>query len=136
MEVKCFELRDKLEEAAEVDEEEIDKQVDELRKKLLEEMERGGGADSARLKGRGLKSHQVHELAEAKQREMKRMEKAFGISPDYEEVCYMPLIVLLKLTANLNRRGVIGKNKPSGKLTENTAIHQRTEDFSENSSPY
>lgn len=45
-----------------VDEEEIERQVDELRMKLLDEMKRGAGGVNAR----GLKPHQVHELAAAK----------------------------------------------------------------------
>lgn len=45
-----------------VDEEEIERQVDELRVKLLDEMKRGAGGVNAR----GLKPHQVHELAAAK----------------------------------------------------------------------
>jgi hypothetical protein len=81
IEVKCFELRDKLEEEG-VDEDEIDDQVDALRKKLTKEAERGGrsGGDA-----RGLKAHQVHDLAEAKIQETERVRKAFGISKDYEE---------------------------------------------------
>lgn len=88
--MKCLELRDKLEEEGELDEDEIEEQVDSLRKKLLEELERDDGAGAnggLREGGKGLKGHQVHELAEAKEREMKRMGKALGISPDYEEVC-------------------------------------------------
>ena len=67
-----------------MDGDEIEEQVDALRKKLLQELERGAG-DAGRKRA-GLKSHQVHELAEAKEKEMRRMEKALGISPDYEEV--------------------------------------------------
>ncbi|KAF8457237.1 cwf21 domain-containing protein [Terfezia claveryi] len=86
VEVKCFELRDKLEEEGKTDKDEIEEQVDSLRKKLLEELERGGGGvGDAGRKRAGLKSHQVHELAEAKEREMRRIEQALGISPNYEE---------------------------------------------------
>ncbi len=65
-----------------VDEEEIEKQTDELRKKLLKEMARGGGRGT---NGKGLKMHQVHELAEAKIKQDDRFRSALGISKDYEE---------------------------------------------------
>jgi len=101
VEVKVFELRDRLEDEEyatlstallrqrmmrltwdySVDEDEIEEQTDALRKKLLAEMERGGGRRDAR----GLKSHQVHELAEAKIKESDRFRSALGISKDYEE---------------------------------------------------
>lgn len=62
VEVKCLELQDKLEEAGEVDEEEIEKRVQKLRDLLLEELERGGGGmDRGKLK-----PHMVHEIAAAK----------------------------------------------------------------------
>ncbi|KAK4214543.1 putative pre-mrna-splicing factor cwc21 protein, partial [Rhypophila decipiens] len=88
VEVKVFELRDKLEEQ-EVDEEEIEKQCDELRQKLLAEMERkqngrpgAGGPGPLR---KNLKMYQVHELAEAKIKESERLRQALRISKDYEE---------------------------------------------------
>jgi len=97
---------------ARIDEEEIESQVDALRKKLL-----AGMNTNSRKDARGLKSHQVHDLAEAKmgmkqfsyhplepflctkkktQRltrfllslciaENDRFGKALGISADYEE---------------------------------------------------
>jgi hypothetical protein len=43
-------------------------------------MEKGAGKDS-----RGLKMHQVHELAEAKIKEDDRFRNALGISKNYEE---------------------------------------------------
>ena len=88
MEVKCFELQDKLEEEGKLEEDEIEEQVDALRKQLLDELERGGGAAAGdgRVKVKGLKAHQVHELAEAKLRENERFEKALGIALDYQEV--------------------------------------------------
>ena len=64
-----------------VDEDSIDDQCDALRKKLTTEQARGGGGPSAR----GLKSHQVHELAKAKIEESERLRRALGISKDYEE---------------------------------------------------
>ena len=64
-----------------VDEDAIDDQCDALRKKLTTEQARNGGGPSAR----GLKSHQVHELAKAKIEESERLRRALGISKDYEE---------------------------------------------------
>jgi hypothetical protein len=63
-----------------VDEEEIETQTESLRRKLLAEMEKGAAKDS-----RGLKMHQVHELAEAKIKESDRFRNALGISKNYEE---------------------------------------------------
>lgn len=65
-----------------VDEDEIDDQCDALRKKL--EAERKKGKDAGHS-AKGLKSHQVHELAAAKIQESERLRKALGISADYEE---------------------------------------------------
>ncbi|TGO32888.1 hypothetical protein BGAL_0089g00260 [Botrytis galanthina] len=79
VEVKVFELRDKLEEEG-VDEEEIEIQEEALRKKLLKEMERGNGPSR-----KGLKMHQVHELAEAKIKQDNKFRSALGISKDYKE---------------------------------------------------
>jgi hypothetical protein len=81
IEVKVFELRDKLEEDG-VDEDDIDDQCEALRRKLEEERKQGKelGPNAKRLK-----SHQVHDLAKAKQEESERLRKALGISADYEE---------------------------------------------------
>ncbi|KAF2471268.1 pre-mRNA-splicing factor CWC21 [Lindgomyces ingoldianus] len=81
IEVKVFELRDKLEEEG-VDEDDIDDQCDSLRKKL--ENERKQGKDFG-PNARRLKQHQVHDLAKAKIEESERLRKALGISADYEE---------------------------------------------------
>ncbi|KAL7273185.1 RNA-splicing factor [Rhizina undulata] len=78
VEVKCFELRDKLEEE-EVDEEEIEERVDTLRKKLLGELKKDPRKDA-----RGLKSS-YHESAAQKLVETERLRNALGISADYEE---------------------------------------------------
>ncbi|RYC55428.1 hypothetical protein CHU98_g10780 [Xylaria longipes] len=59
VEVKVFELRDQLEDEG-VEEDEIDRR-------------------------RGLKAHQVHELADAKIKESERLRNALKISKDYEE---------------------------------------------------
>ncbi|KFY32450.1 hypothetical protein V493_00183 [Pseudogymnoascus sp. VKM F-4281 (FW-2241)] len=80
VEVKVFELQDKLEDEG-VEEDEIEKQTEELRQKLLGEMKKG----TDRRDAKGLKSHQVHELAEAKIRESDRFRNALGISKNYEE---------------------------------------------------
>ena len=64
-----------------VNEDEIDDQCDALRKKLEAEQARSGGGPNAK----GLKSHQVHELAKAKIDESEKLRKALGISKDYEE---------------------------------------------------
>ena len=62
-----------------IDEDEIEIQTDALRKKLAVE------ADGSRASGRGLKAHQVHELAAAKIQESERLRRALGIREDYEE---------------------------------------------------
>jgi hypothetical protein len=98
IEVKVFELRDKLEEEGcvepltpspliqltltSVDEDEIDDQCEALRRKLDQERKEGKelGPNAKRLK-----SHQVHDLAKAKMEESERLRKALGISADYEE---------------------------------------------------
>jgi hypothetical protein len=68
-----------------VDEDEIEEKCAELRKKLLAEMEgrkNGRGDGPAR---KGFKSHQVHEMADAKIKESERLRNALKISRDYEE---------------------------------------------------
>ncbi|KAL2016241.1 hypothetical protein VTK56DRAFT_4046 [Thermocarpiscus australiensis] len=92
VEVKVFELRDRLEEEG-VEEEEIESRCDELRKKLLAEMEKNQAReDGDRRRGgvgpaprRSFKMHQVHELADAKIKESERLRQALKISKDYEE---------------------------------------------------
>ncbi|KAK0932918.1 RNA-splicing factor [Friedmanniomyces endolithicus] len=79
IEVKVFELRDKLEDEG-VEEDEIDDQCDALRKKLESQQAANGGP-----KAKNLKSHQVHELAKAKIVESEKLRKALGIREDYEE---------------------------------------------------
>ncbi|KAF3274521.1 RNA-splicing factor [Orbilia oligospora] len=78
VEVKCLELRDKLEDEG-LDEDEIEERVSALRTTLM------GQLDSQRVDARGLKSHQVHELAQAKMAENARLQRALQISSDYEE---------------------------------------------------
>ncbi|KAK5107118.1 RNA-splicing factor [Meristemomyces frigidus] len=79
IEVKVFELRDKLEDDG-VDEDEIDDQCTALRKELTSKSRPGDGPNS-----KSLKSHQVHELAKAKIQESEKLRRALGISADYEE---------------------------------------------------
>ncbi|KAI9772866.1 MAG: RNA-splicing factor [Geoglossum simile] len=77
VEVKVFELRDRLEDEG-VSESEIDLQTTALRKKLL-------SVSSAKSNAKALKPHQVHELAKAKMEESEKLRRALGISEDYEE---------------------------------------------------
>ena len=118
VEVKVFELRDKLEDdesvfiffrpplpsidsckerlvslhrlklnhvllSCRVDEEEIEKQTSELRKKLL--AERAGNRDDNPNQRKHFKPHEVHEQARAKIEESEKLRKALGISETYEE---------------------------------------------------
>lgn len=90
IEVKVLELRETLEDE-EVDEDKIDEECDQLREKLTKEMEREkqrdgrGGGGPKRVDGKGLKSYQVHELAEAKERESERLRRALGLKPGQED---------------------------------------------------
>ncbi|RFU79007.1 pre-mrna-splicing factor cwc21 [Trichoderma arundinaceum] len=81
IEVKVFDLRDQLEEE-EVEEEEIDRRCDELRKKLLSEMNSRNKANAPK---KAFKEHQVHEMADAKIKESERLRRALKIRSDYEE---------------------------------------------------
>jgi hypothetical protein len=72
-----------------IEEDEIERQCDGLRKKLLDDLQHGRPGprrtgDSPRA-GKGLKMHQVHELADAKIKESERLRQALKISKDYEE---------------------------------------------------
>ncbi|KAH9832786.1 Pre-mRNA-splicing factor CWC21 [Teratosphaeria destructans] len=80
IEVKVFELRDRLEDEG-VDEDDIDARCDTLRKELEDQQAKSGGKGS----NKNLKAHQVHELAQAKIEESEKLRKALGISRDYEE---------------------------------------------------
>ena len=91
IEVKVLELRDRLEEEAEKAEEEgkdvlgdgeIEERCEELRKKLVGVMEREAKNGRGAGGGRGLKSYQVHELAEAKERESEKLRRALGLKGD------------------------------------------------------
>lgn len=54
-----------------------------MREKLSNKKQQGQGADP--LKTKSLKSHQVHELAQAKIVESEKLRRALGIRQDYEE---------------------------------------------------
>lgn len=86
VEVKVFELRDLLEDEGKLDEDEIEKKCDKLRLELLQEM--GSSAGGRNGKGKGLKPHQVHELAEAKIKESERLRKALGIREEREGIAW------------------------------------------------
>lgn len=80
IEVKVLELRDTLEDAGK-DDDEIETETEKLRERLTQEMERGskkGAGGAAGSKSR-LKSYQVHEMAEAKERESERLRRALGL---------------------------------------------------------
>ncbi|SMQ54484.1 unnamed protein product [Zymoseptoria tritici ST99CH_3D1] len=105
IEVKVFELRDKLEDEG-VDEDEVDDQCDALRKKLESEQSRNGPS------AKGLKSHQVHELARAKIDESEKLRKALGISKDYEEGSHWRKQEERKLDMERERgKGEIGRDR-------------------------
>jgi cwf21 domain len=87
VEVKIFELRDKLEDEGN-DEDTIDEKCEALRVKLTKEMASGKG-DGA--KGRNLKMYQVHEMAENKERESERLRKALGLKAGEEDDSEHPM---------------------------------------------
>lgn len=80
IEVKVLELREKLEDE-EVDEDKIDQECDNLRDRLTADLERNKERGRKNGDGRALKSYQVHELAEAKERESERLRRALGLKP-------------------------------------------------------
>lgn len=91
-----------------VDEDEIDDQCDALRKKLEAEQSRTNKLGSAR----GLKSHQVHEIAKAKIEESERLRRALGISKDYEEGSHWRRQEERKLEAERERaKGDVGRDR-------------------------
>lgn len=82
IELRIFELRDSLEEEGKKTDDEIDEECDALREKLEKEHAQGKDGKGA---AKGLKSHQVHELARAKIEESEKLRRALGIRDDYEE---------------------------------------------------
>ncbi|KKY25463.1 putative pre-mrna-splicing factor cwc21 [Phaeomoniella chlamydospora] len=83
IEVKVFNLRDELEEEGKLDEDEIEEKCDGLRTQLLEEFEQGKTTSGKGAKG--LKKYQVHELAEAKEKELDKFRRAVGVKEGAEE---------------------------------------------------
>lgn len=84
-----------------IEEEEIELQITAFRRKLTSETNGAGKGSS----GRGLKPHQVHELAQAKIEESEKLRKALGIREDYEEGSHW------KRQEERLRGGVPGKGK-------------------------
>ncbi|TPX56636.1 hypothetical protein PhCBS80983_g04382 [Powellomyces hirtus] len=76
VEVKCMELQDQLE-AQDIPDDEVEARVDSLRQELLKNLERMS-QDVKKLQ-----EHQVHELAEAKEKADARTRAAFGIRDDF-----------------------------------------------------
>ncbi|KAJ2502960.1 hypothetical protein GGH96_000696 [Coemansia sp. RSA 1972] len=76
VEVKCLELQDKLEDRG-LDESEIETRVDELRKRLLQDLEH--------MSGGRIRPYETQRVAEAKSRENSRMAQALRVDEDYAE---------------------------------------------------
>ena len=69
-----------------VDEDEIETRTEALRSKLTAAADEANARPGARAAAaKGLKAHQVHELAAAKIEESEKLRRALGISKDYEE---------------------------------------------------
>ncbi|KAF2857116.1 cwf21-domain-containing protein [Piedraia hortae CBS 480.64] len=79
IEVKVFELRDRLEDEG-LDEDQIEVKCEQLRKELH------GKASKTFTKGtKDLRSHQVHEIAQAKSDESERLRRALGIPREHQQ---------------------------------------------------
>ncbi|KAJ2186234.1 hypothetical protein EV181_003419 [Coemansia sp. RSA 532] len=76
VEVKCLELQDKLEDQG-LDESEIETRVDELRTRLLQDLEH--------MSGGRIRPYETQRVAEAKSRENSRMAQALRVDEDYAE---------------------------------------------------
>ncbi|KAG8623306.1 hypothetical protein KVT40_008282 [Elsinoe batatas] len=126
IEVKVFELRDKLEDEGK-DEDEIDDECDALRKKLQAEDERsqqgaGGKSDRGRLK-----SHQVHEIARAKIQEDEKLRRALGISKDYQEGSHWRLQEERKKEAEMQKvRGAEPERKAAPRRERSESVSDRS----------
>lgn len=82
----CFPRQDNFLTYASVDEDEIEDRTTALRKKLEAEDQAGNGKSNVtKADARGLKAHQVHDLAQAKIEETEKLRRALGIREDYEE---------------------------------------------------
>ncbi|KAI5919948.1 cwf21-domain-containing protein [Camillea tinctor] len=87
VEVKVFELRDRLEDEG-IEESEIDRRCDALRQDLQAKLDAPSSSSSRHHPAqprKNFKAHQVHELADAKIKESERLRSALKISKDYEE---------------------------------------------------
>ncbi|KAJ9622325.1 RNA-splicing factor [Taxawa tesnikishii (nom. ined.)] len=120
IEVKAFELRDRLEDEG-VDEDDIEDQCTALRNKLQAEQAGKNTGPSAK----GLKSHQVHELAKAKIEESEKLRKALGISKDYEEGSHWKKQEERAREANLRQQAEVPKE------TAGSRSRSRSEDDSD-----
>ncbi|KAJ2162287.1 RNA-splicing factor [Coemansia sp. RSA 552] len=79
VEVRCLELQDELE-AQGVDADEVESRLDELRARLLKDIDRAG-LDSSRK----IKPHETQRIAEAKAQENRVMAAALRVDEDYAE---------------------------------------------------
>jgi hypothetical protein len=84
VEVRCMELRIKLEDA-EIGEEEIEEQVASLRRRLLEAASHAQGSGYSREETRALRPSDTHALGAAKADETDKMSRALGIRSNYRE---------------------------------------------------
>lgn len=90
----------------------MDAQCDALRSKLeAEQSERGGGSNAKK----GLKSHQVHELAKAKIEESEKLRRALGIRKDYEEGGHWKRQEERKGKEESGKRDDVGKSRDEGR---------------------
>lgn len=80
IEAKCFELRDKLEEAGNLSEDQIEEKVQELRDKLTKEATTATGRGS-KTEAKKVKSHEIHELSALKEKDNERMRSALDKKP-------------------------------------------------------
>ena len=78
IELEVFKLRDKLEDDG-VSEEEIEKQVGELRERLVEEQKKGKGLFEDKA------SRETHAVANRKSRQMQNLAQALRVRPDLKE---------------------------------------------------
>lgn len=71
------ELRARLEDEVKLDEEAVEEECERLRGELVGQLERTGGG--GRKSEKRMKGYQVHEMAEAKERESERLRRALGL---------------------------------------------------------
>ncbi|PWN47523.1 hypothetical protein IE53DRAFT_412980 [Violaceomyces palustris] len=94
VEIQCLQLREELEElvdGGEVREEEVEEKVQDLRSRLMKELEREleGGRGTAKGPSteevKRLRPSDVHSLAQAKGLEEEKFKRALGVAEDYKE---------------------------------------------------